>query len=160
MYTYLTAGGGGFKFLQVKDWPGDWGKGDVGKIVQEGENNVEVSTDGFCRILVDFTNMTYNVEAVAFGIVGSATPGGWDNDTNMTFVGGLGSYKWQVDVTLGAGEYKFRANDGWDINFGKGDSDGTLKFNSGNIASPGAGDHHVEIVLDPVVGYTYTISPI
>jgi hypothetical protein len=160
MYTYLTAAGGGFKFLQVKDWVGDWGKGDAGKVVQEGENNLEVLTDGFYRVAVDFTNMTYSVQAVDFGIVGSATPGGWDNDTDMTFVGGLGSYTWEVDVMLGAGEYKFRANDGWDINFGKGDSDGTLKFNAGNIVSPGAGNYHVEIVLDPVTGYTYSISPI
>jgi hypothetical protein len=121
---------------------------------------VVVANDGFYRIFVDFTNLSYSVQAVSWGIVGNATPGGWDNDTNMTFVGGLGSYKWQIDVALTAGEYKFRANDGWDINFGKGDSDGTLKFNAGNIVSPGAGNYHLEIVLDPVNGYTYTISPI
>ena len=68
--------------------------------------------------------------------------------------------KWQIDVTLTAGEFKFRANDGWDINMGKGDTDGTLKFNAGNIASPGAGNYHVEMILDPVTGYKYTISPI
>ncbi len=160
IYSYLTAGGGGFKFLQVKDWAGDWGKGAEGKVIQEGENNLEVTVDGFYRIFVDFTSLSYSVQAVSWGIVGNATPGGWDNDTNMTFVGGLGSYKWQVDVALTAGEYKFRANDGWDINFGKGDSDGTLKFNTGNIVSPGPGNYHVEIILDPVNGYTYTISPI
>lgn len=160
IYSYLTAGGGGFKFLEVKDWVGDWGKAADGEIVQEGEDNVEVPADGFYRVFVDFTQLTYSATAVEWGIVGSATAGGWDADTDMAFVGGLGSYKWEVDVTLTDGEFKFRANDGWDINMGKGDADGTLKFNTGNINSPGAGDYHVEIDLDPVAGYTYTITPI
>lgn len=159
IYAYLTAGGGGFKFLEVKDWAGDWGKGDEGKVVQEGENNVEVSADGFYRVFVDFTQGTYNVTAVSFGIVGSATPGGWDTDTDMTYIGGTEPYTWEVDITLTDGAYKFRANDAWDINLGKGDTDGTLKFNTGDITSPGAGDYHIVINLDPVNGYTYTVTP-
>ena len=157
IYANLTQSGGGFKFLQGKEWTGDWGKGDEGKVVQEGEGNVEVTSDGFYRVYVDFTTLSYDVKEVAWGIVGNATPGGWDNDTDMTHTGG---YTWEIDVALTAGEFKFRANDGWDINVGKGDTDGTLKFNTGNIVSPGAGNYHVEINLDPVAGYTYTVTPI
>ncbi len=159
IYTYLTSSGGGVKFLQAKNYDGDWGKASEGVIEQEGEDNVEVLSDGFYRILVDFTNLSYNVTEVEWGIIGDATPGGWNTDTDMDFVGGLGSYTWEIDVTLTSGEFKFRANNGWDINFGKGDSDGTLKFNSGNIPSPGAGDYHIEITLDPENGYTYTVAP-
>ena len=74
----------------------------------------------------------------------------------MTFTGG---FTWEVDITLTAGELKFRANDDWGINFGSGGA-GVLQFNSpNNIAGPGAGAYHIEMVLDPVNGYTYSITP-
>lgn len=158
IYAWIKQSGGGFKFLQEKDWAGDWGKGDDGKILQEGEDNIEVGADGFYRIYVDFVEGTYNATEVSFGIVGSAV-GSWDNDIDMTYTGGVNGYTWEVDVTLADGEFKFRANDAWDINLGKGDTDGTLKFNTGNIVSPGTGDYHVTMNLDPVAGYTYTVTP-
>ncbi len=53
--------GNGFKFLQVKDWAGDWGKGEEGKLLQEGESNITVAVNGFYRITVDFTTGFYTV---------------------------------------------------------------------------------------------------
>jgi hypothetical protein len=161
IYTYLTSGGGGFKFLQVKDWAGDWGKADqAGKIEQEGEDNVSVDVDGFYRITVDFVNMTYSVVATNWGVVGSARTGtdaGWNTDDDLTFVGGLGSYTWTKTMTLFNGEIKFRANDSWDINMG---SDGTasgIVEPGGNIAVT-AGTYKIELNLNPS-GYTYTLTP-
>lgn len=157
IYAFLTDADG-FKFLQVKDWAGDWGKGATdGSVVQEGESNLEVTADGVYRITVDFTNNTYTVTKTDWGVIGSATPGQWSTDTNMTFTGG---YTWEADITLTAGELKFRANDDWGINFGAGGTAGVLQFNSpNNIAGPGAGNYHIEMTLDPVNGYTYSITP-
>lgn len=51
------------------------------------------------------------------GIIGDATPGGWDASTPMTYSKADGA--WVIkDVTLKDGELKFRANDAWDINWG------------------------------------------
>jgi hypothetical protein len=161
IYAYLTAGGGGFKFLQTQDWPGDWGKGADGVIVQEGENNVEVSSDGFYRISIDFTNSSYNVQQMNWGIIGSGRTGddsGWNADTDMTFVGGLGSYKWTKTMTLFNGQIKFRANDGWDVNFGDIGANGSLEYGGDNI-NVTAGTYVIEFILDPVNGYTYSITP-
>ena len=42
------------------------------------------------------------------GIIGDATPGGWDTDTEMNF--DTQKQRFWVDVTLTAGEFKFRAD--------------------------------------------------
>ncbi|OEK05328.1 SusF/SusE family outer membrane protein [Roseivirga misakiensis] len=49
------------------------------------------------------------------GIIGSATPTGWDSDTDLTFVTGT-QYELTIDLT--AGEAKFRTNDDWGTNWG------------------------------------------
>ncbi|MEJ0030019.1 MAG: SusF/SusE family outer membrane protein [Bacteroidota bacterium] len=51
------------------------------------------------------------------GIIGSGTPGGWDNDTDLT-KDGTNPHLWTATVTLVDGEAKFRANDAWDMNWG------------------------------------------
>jgi starch-binding outer membrane protein SusE/F len=67
-----------------------------------------------------------------WGIVGSATPNGWDGP-DIKFVK-MADKSWQLkNVKLESGEVKFRLNDDWSINLGKGLIDTTLEFGSGNI---------------------------
>jgi hypothetical protein len=164
IFAYLTAGGGGFKLLEIQDWPGDWGANPAnpGHVVQEGEDNMTVSEDGFYRIRVNFADFSYSTTKMTFGIVGDATPNGWppplpaaQNDTPMTFVSG---HTWAVDVTLAAGAFKFRANQDWSTNFGT-DTGMFVRYDGDNMVSPGAGNYHIELILDPVGGYRYTITP-
>ena len=157
IYAYINAGDG-FKFLEVQDWAGDWGAdpNNAGKIIQEGETNAQVADAGFYRVTVNYNDLSYSVVETNWGVIGNASPGGWDADTDMTYVSGT---TWGIDVTLGAGEYKFRANDDWAINMGV-DTGDLLRQDGGNFASPGAGDYHIEMDLDPVAGYTYTITPL
>src|SRR5690606_30586649 len=49
------------------------------------------------------------------GIIGSATPTGWDSDTDMPEVS-PGVY--EIVMTLGAGAVKFRADNSWTVNWG------------------------------------------
>ena len=158
--------------LDSNFWPtqgtfdGDYGQkkdSDAGTLEQDNEDNAAVETDGFYRIYIDFNQGTFFVEEMNFGIIGSATAGvtgddGWQNDADMTFAGGKGSYEWTIsNIALSEGEVKFRANDGWDVNFGKGSEDGKLEFNSStNIAVAEAGNYDVSIVLHPTDGlYIY-----
>jgi hypothetical protein len=166
IYAYLkvvSGDGNGFKLLQVKDWPGDWGKGEDGKVIQEGESNITVATDGFYRITVDFNTSSYAVEKTNWGLVGFARTGndaGWNADTDMTFDGDWDSYTWRVTMHLYAGEYKFRANDLWTINFGDDGRDGKLEAGAGtNMLIAAEDDYVIEMRLDPVNGYTYTVTP-
>lgn len=155
IYSPITENGE-FKFLQVQDWAGDWGDSKVtpGTLEQADEQNCKVAEAGFYRITVDFKNNTWTALKTDWGLIGSATPGGWDNDTDMVKDG---HFVWVVTLDLGAGEIKFRANDGWDINLGDNDADGSLEYGGSNIAVPEAGNYTVRLDFDPN-GYSYSVT--
>jgi hypothetical protein len=159
VYAYIQTAGFGFKFLEQRDWPGDWGMkpGEPGKLTQEGEDNLNVPENGFYRIQLNFFDMSYTLTKMTWGIIGSATPLGWGDDTPMTFQGGLGSYTWAIETILTDGEIKFRANKDWGINFGDDGLNKTLEYNGANIPVS-AGNYLVELILDPVSGYTYRLT--
>ena len=88
-----------------------------------------------------------------WGLVGSATPNGWNGpDVEMYQTG---SQEFSICVELGSGELKFRFNEDWGNNFGDNGDDGTLEAGGANIAIS-AGTYF--IVMDLSSG-TYSISP-
>ena len=88
-----------------------------------------------------------------WGLVGSATPNGWNGpDVEMYQTG---SQEFSIYVELGSGELKFRFNEDWGNNFGDNGDDGTLEAGGANI-SISAGTYF--IVMDLSSG-TYSISP-
>ena len=108
-----------FKFRPNEDnWDGDWecvGEGQIG----QGSDNCPAPREGvYCMIEVDLNEMTYRLTPIAsIGIIGPAQAGGWDTDTDMTY--NLEGGYWEIKgVTHSADLMKFRANDGWDINWG------------------------------------------
>ncbi|UOQ50990.1 SusE domain-containing protein [Hymenobacter cellulosivorans] len=54
--------------------------------------------------------------ADSWAIIGEATPNGWNTETRMSY--DYCSRVWSVTLPLKAGEFKFRANNGWDKNLG------------------------------------------
>jgi hypothetical protein len=78
-----------------------------------------------------------------WGIIGSATPGGWDNDTDLAY--DLGTKKYSYDGALKAGEYKFRLNNGWDVNRGDTGADFTMEQNGDNMKIAADGDYLITI---------------
>ncbi|UII30772.1 SusE domain-containing protein [Fulvivirga ulvae] len=161
IYEYITVAGDGFKFLPtLGTYTGDIGKkpGEEGIWIEEGEENVTVASDGFYRVVFDAANGTYSVTEIGWAIIGSGTPNDWnDPDTDMEHSGAKGDYKWTIDVTLVDGELKFRANDGWDINFGDDANDGSMEYGGANIPVSG-GTYTITLDLDPVNGYSYSIN--
>jgi gluconolactonase len=77
---------------------------------------------------------TYNT----VGVIGSATPNGWDVSTAMKMVRSNYPHLWQVTLQLSPGEVKFRANNNWDVSWGN------SPFPSG-IAVPGGANIQVPI---------------
>jgi hypothetical protein len=90
-----------------------------------------------------------------WGVIGDATAGKWDTDQNMTYDPTTGM--WNAILDLTAGEVKFRANDGWDINYGDTGMDGILDSGGDNIAIAEAGTYIFEMKLG-TPDYTYTIT--
>ncbi len=129
------------KFRQDDDWAVNWGATDFpeGIALVGSPDNIPIATAGKYR--VDFNKetgaykFTEEVDFRSVGMIGSATPGGWDNETPMTKDAGDPDL-WNIIITLAEGEFKFRADSTWDKNWGEGSFPSGLGiFNSaGNIA--------------------------
>jgi hypothetical protein len=53
---------------------------------------------------------------------------------------------------------KFRANNGWDINYGDKGADGMLDFNSDNIKIPSAGNYTITLDFSSPRNYKYSLT--
>jgi len=69
--------------------------------------NLEFEENGLYYIQVDIDALTYKKVKMQWGIIGNATPGGWSDETAMTY--DIGSNAWEIAITLDAGELKFRS---------------------------------------------------
>ncbi len=134
------------KFRKDNDWAVNWGAADFpsGIAIQDGEN-IPIPKAGQYRITFDTLTGAYNFsEIVKFetiGIIGSATPGGWDEDTDMTQTGDPDV--WTVDLTLVDGEAKFRADNDWAVNWGGEDFPSGTATESGPNIPVVAGNYRV-----------------
>ncbi|MCB2379106.1 SusE domain-containing protein [Hymenobacter sp. BT635] len=79
-----------------------------------------------------------------WGIVGSAAIS-WDTDAVMTYDCDSKTYK--LTRTMGVGEFKFRANRAWTVNFGDDGADGTLEQDGKNINVTTAGVYTITLDL-------------
>lgn len=152
-YAPLTVAGDGFKFLTSPgSYEGDWGMDPVNpdSIVPVNEGNCPVLQDGFYLIIVDFTTLSYSATLVNWSILGTAiSANSWWEDVNMSYVGGSEPYTWQIqNYQIMDGEFKFRANSSWDINFGDNGNDGLLENFGANIPIT-AGVYTIKLILEP-----------
>lgn len=149
-FEFITLAGDGFKFLPTNiDWTNVYGKGAAAGTLAQDTNagNILVIKDDFYRVRMDADGLTYELLQVSMGVIGDATPGGWDKDTDMTFAGGKGTYTWKVTLNLVPGNIKFRANDDWAINFGG--SVDNITQGGADIAITSAGTYNLELDLTP-----------
>jgi len=117
--------------------------GDAGGALAVDGNPIAVPSDpgsGWYEMTADVNALTYKLDPYMIGLVGSATPNGWDApDQKMDYDAKTGT--WNITIDLVDGDIKFRLNDGWAWNLG-GTPD-NLVHNGDNI---------------PVTAGNYTIS--
>jgi hypothetical protein len=138
---------GEVKFRTTGSWDNNWGAPDFpeGVGVKNGPN-IPINQAGKYEINFDTLTGAYRFDEIvdyqSIGLIGSATPGGWGEETPMT-KSSTNPDLWRLVVTLTEGEVKFRANNSWSINWG-GDSfpSGTGVLDGPNIAVP-AGEYIV-----------------
>lgn len=136
-FMYLNQNG--FKFCSQQNWDGtNYGGAFFG---QESDNIIMDETEGYYKVDVDLSTKKYTLTPITtIGIIGDATVNGWSgDDIDMNYVPYNKETKegryWEVkDITLKTGVIKFRANDGWDINWGGELDNLTSKGNPANIA--------------------------
>ena len=153
-YLYF-AEAGAFKITDGPSWDVAWGDSDGDGILELGGNDISVAEPGFYRLAVNLNDLSYRIDKTEWGLIGSATPGGWDADTDMSYDVEEGAWTLRVDLEQGA--VKFRANDGWDLNFGDDGADALLELNGGDISIPSKGTYLFKLYLDKP-DYTYAIE--
>lgn len=142
-YTGFMYLDGEFKFRSGEDnWNApDWGKGASEGTLAEQAGNLSADA-GYYKVEVDLGALTYKLTPITtIGIVGPAQAGGWDADTDMTYNKETGA--WEATVELAADEMKFRANDGWDINWGG--TENNLTQGGNNIKVATAGKYFIQL---------------
>ena len=114
-FMYLNQNG--FKFTTAPDWSGT-GYGANFDTAPDAGNIVMKEDPGYYKVDVDLSAKTYTLTPITtIGIIGAATPGGWDADTDLTY--NAEERCWEVKgIELKAGECKFRANDAWAMQWG------------------------------------------
>ncbi|NOR28203.1 MAG: SusF/SusE family outer membrane protein [Lutibacter sp.] len=167
-YVWLD---GQFKFIAPNETGGffwgnlDWGDAsgvdgsNTGVLVADGEGNVEVGT-GYHFVQADTEALTYSATPISWGVIGNATPTGWDSDTDMIYDAESRTLKLTIDLTQQDAPdngIKFRANDGWDLNLGDSGADGTMEEGGENIGVPSAGNYTVTLDLSNPREYTYSL---
>ncbi len=146
-----------FKIVKGDNWgAGDYGNAGGGAL-SNGGANLTLASSGVWRLRAHIPSLTWSaVKINSWGLIGSATPGGWGSDTDMTYNAGTGV--WTITLNMVVGEFKFRANDDWGINFGDNGADFKPEYDGANIQLPVAGNY--TITLDVSVGgnYAYTMK--
>lgn len=106
------------KFRANDDWATNWGSPDfpAGTGTQDGDNII-VPEGGIYQVSLNALTGEYSFTQLSIGIIGSATPGEWAEDTDMT-QDMDDIHLVTINIELIDGEAKFRANDDWAINWG------------------------------------------
>ena len=149
---------GEFKIAPAPNWDNSWGGAltasgnDYSGTLDPSGGNYVV-TPATYKFTVDVGALTITLTKTDdWGIIGSSIPPyDWSADVNMFYNGQR--KMWEITGDFKAGEFKFRANDAWDLNYGG--SDGTLTAGGANIQL--ASDGNYTIRFDPVA-LTYTIT--
>ena len=144
-YMYLNQNG--FKFCTQPNWDGTNYGADF-NTAGDAANITITEPAGYYKVDVDLSAKTYTlIPITTIGIIGSASPNGWDSDVDMTYVPYNAETKelgyWEAkDITLASGEIKFRANDDWAINWG-GDTNALTQ--GGDNISVEAGTYDIKL---------------
>ena len=141
-YMYLNQNG--FKFCSQPNWDGTNYGADFDTALDAG-NIVIAEEAGFYQVDVDLSAKTYTLTPFTIGIIGNATPKGWDGDTNMTY--NPEERCWELKgVTLSDGEMKFRHTNDWSLSWG-GELDNLTTQNGPNIVVA-AGTYDIKLVVN------------
>jgi hypothetical protein len=105
-------------------WDHKWGSDDGSNLVKDGGADIVSPAAGYHKITADLNALTIQMTPYSWGIIGDATPTGWDSDTDMTW--NYESLKWEITIALTVGNFKLRWNNDWAVNYGITDGVATL----------------------------------
>lgn len=145
----VTLTDGAAKFRAENDWTNNWGSSTFPSGYGTGGGpDIPVKAGTYFVRLNDATGeyafMPTNRSApyLKLGIIGTSTESGWDSDTDL-IVNATNPYLWSRMITLKDGVSKFRADDGWDVNWGASDFPGGIGAAGGPDIPTKSGTYYV-----------------
>jgi hypothetical protein len=91
--------------------------GASGSALAVNGTGITVGANGWYILNANTANLSYSTSEYRIGLIGSATPNGWDTpDQKMDYNPQTGT--WSITLDLIDGFIKFRKNDGWAWNLG------------------------------------------
>ncbi len=153
-YVYMANSANSWKFATQPNWDGPNYGGNNGILDPSGDNNN--SPAGYYKINADANKMTYTAVATTWGVIGSASPNDWNDETPLTY--NPGTQTWQGVIHLKAAEIKFRANHSWDYNYGSSAKNATLNAGGDNIPVAVESDYAIVLDLSHPNAYTYAAN--
>ncbi|MEO0877952.1 MAG: SusE domain-containing protein, partial [Bacteroidota bacterium] len=155
-YLYVADDGAAHKYTDGPSWDVNWGDTGADGMLDAGGDDIFLGDAGVYRFSANINDLTHSSLRTDWGVIGNATPGGWDNDTDMTYDPATGL--WSIDIDLIADNFiKFRANDGWDVNLGDDNTDAAMEYGGADIPITESGNYTVTLDLTNAV-YTYTLT--
>ncbi|MEN8155816.1 MAG: SusE domain-containing protein [Bacteroidota bacterium] len=153
-YVWFADANTEFKFTKEGNWDLNWGDDSADGTLDQDGANILAAEAGYYKFNVNLVLFTYEMMKTDWGLIGDATPDGWDSDQDMTYddVNGVMT----ITLDLVEGEMKFRANDDWALNYGSNDANGFLQKDGGNIPVT-AGNYTITLDLSNAPVYTYTV---
>ena len=151
--VYLNSGE--FKFRLDNSWTTNLGDDGNNLSLESNGANILVATAGEYTIVLDVANQSYTFTPIVngWGIIGSATPTGWDSDTLLDFDSTSNTYSMIIDLV--PGEFKFRLNHDWGTNYGDDGNNLSLESNGANIPVASEGTYYITANFNTL---TYTIT--
>jgi len=156
-YVFLKSGG--FKLTTDHSWSdgATFGDGGSGKLVNPG-GNIVVPADGYYLIKANIGTMTYSITLTTWGIIGDATVGGWNTQTNMVYDPTSLTFSLVAHLTAGTGSFKFRGTSDWAVNYGSTAANATLDAGGSNIPVTVESDYVITLDLSHPNAYTYSAN--
>ena len=145
-YAYMD---GEFKFTKERNWNAEYnydsfttyGSMFTGQAGTGG--NINCTEPGYYRLVADVANGSLNATKVTWGLVGPATPAGWDAGSYVVMNYNMADDCWEITTALNADEFKFTTNGTWDINLGGDIND--LQENGPNLRISEAGTYTIKL---------------
>lgn len=160
-YLIFNAATPEFKLVKGDNWGGgDHGDAGGGMLTASGGNNLKLPSGGagitgYYRLWANTTNLTWGFNKIdTWGVIGGFN--GWGASVAMNF--DAVTRVWSVTLDMPAGEFKFRANNDWALNFGDNNNDGRPEYNGSNLNIPSAGNYTISLDLSVGGNYAYVIK--
>jgi hypothetical protein len=156
-----------FKFTSAPDWNHiNYGNGGAGVLTTDGTaGDLVLPNAGFYEVVANTSGLTWTYTNTTWGIIGDATPGGWNTDTQMAYNSTTGVLTVTADM-VSTGSFKFRANNAWNIDFGI-DGNSRLQYadnpsypyngSLNNLTVPASGNYTITLDLRDPNNYNYIL---